>query len=101
MSPIANRHMFINYTKEQMKLLENISNKIAEAKVMKVSNFKSPVILSRTLQLKAGLSKNKCCRFIKAKNRNSDVGNLLLNAKHNTLFGIKNYQIQDAGRIKL
>ena len=87
--------MFINYTNEQMKLLENISNKIAEAKVMKVSNFKSPAILSRTLQLKARLSKQRCSKLLKVTNRNYAVDSPLMNARHNTLFEIKNYQMQE------
>ena len=61
-SPILNREMFIQYTSDQIRLMENISNKIKEVKMF-ISAFKFPCALSRTLNKESFSSiirKKKC-----------------------------------------
>ena len=48
-SPTLNREMFIQYTSDQIRLIEDISNKIKEVNKIFISSFKSPCGLSRTL----------------------------------------------------
>ena len=88
-SPTLNHAMFINYTNEQIRLIESISNKIEEAKTFMVSGFKSPCALSRKLKRESCLTNNTNQNSFAVTNRNFSPDSLFINTKHTELFKIR------------